>query len=44
VTGATGISFPGVVFTGTPVAPTCRSTAPMTGALTPTGPLTLCCQ
>jgi hypothetical protein len=44
VTGTAGISSPGVVFTGTPVAPTCRSTAPMTGALTTTGPLTLCCQ
>ena len=43
VAGPTGILSPGVAFSGTPVGPTCRAVAPMSGELTATGAQTLCC-
>ena len=38
-----GTYSPGVQFSGTPVAPTCAAAAAVTGALTTSGPQTLCC-
>jgi hypothetical protein len=43
VASPTGLVSPGVAFSGTPVAPTCRAVAPMSGELTATGAQTLCC-
>jgi hypothetical protein len=43
VAGPTGILSPGAAFSGTPVGPTCRPAAPMSGELTATGAQTLCC-
>jgi hypothetical protein len=40
---ATASYSPGLLFTGTPVAPTCPASATMSGSLTGTGAQTLCC-
>ncbi|HEY7375778.1 MAG TPA: hypothetical protein VIF57_26710, partial [Polyangia bacterium] len=40
----TGVYSPGLIFTGTPTQPTsCPASAPLSGALTATGPKTVCC-
>jgi hypothetical protein len=41
---ASGISEPGVQFSGTPVAPTCPAQSAYLGNLAPSGPKTLCCN
>jgi len=40
----TGVNSPGVIFSGTPTAPTCSASAPLSGTVMPTGPKTLCCM
>jgi hypothetical protein len=42
--GAPGVSSAGLQFMGTPIAPTCASFASSSGALSATGPQTLCCM
>jgi hypothetical protein len=37
------LNSPGLQFTGTPVAPSCPPSAPLSGSLSPAGPQTLCC-
>jgi hypothetical protein len=38
-----GVYSPGIVFTGAPTQPTCPGMSQVSGALTPTGPKTVCC-
>ena len=40
----TGVNSPGVIFSGTPTAPTCSASAPLSGTVMPTGSKTLCCM
>jgi hypothetical protein len=38
-----GVYSPGLQFVGTPISPTCQPSSTESGALTPTGPETVCC-
>jgi len=41
---STGINSPGLIFSGTPIQPTCAANAETFGAVGPTGPKTICCM